>query len=71
MRNQGNGIAEPIRENYGKVFNTYIFKNLKITKRWKLQWLSELVNGKVGQGRFSNNENPPGIVQWGNKQGSA
>lgn len=67
VRNQGNGIAEPIREKLRQKFSIPIFfKNLKHKNDGNFNgYLNSLTEKLAGLEGLSNNENPPGIVQWG------
>lgn len=67
VRNQGNGIAEPIRKKLEKVFHFEEFftklksNNLEDFEEY-LNYLTNKLNGINGQAR---NTNPPGRVKWG------
>ncbi|MBB1286930.1 hypothetical protein HRH25_21285 [Flavisolibacter sp. BT320] len=67
VRNQGNGIAEPIREKLRQKFSFPVFfKNLKHKNDTNFErYLDSLTEKLVGLEGVSNNENPPGVVQWG------
>jgi len=67
VRNQGNGIAEPIRRKLKEVFHFEdFFKNLVAHDtelfRHYLKKLTDKLEGLEGE---SNNDNKPGIVKWG------
>lgn len=67
VRNQGNGIAEPIRERLRKELSVPIFfKNLKHKSERRFDnYLNEMTDKITGLKGISNNDNPSGMVQWG------
>jgi hypothetical protein len=67
VRNQGNGIAQPIREKLRKDFSVPVFfKNLRHKNdRSFNNFLDSLTDKVAGLQGVSNNVKSPGTVQWG------